>query len=110
MMLGMTMTRISGGVKLENFYSRRGVEGMAGESTKNFGGRTNYYQVFDGCDDVDDFCSKYNVNFFVGNIIKAAVRLDTKEGGRGAIRDLNKIIHYAGREKDRRLKNKSSDI
>lgn len=72
--------------------------------TKNFGGKTDYYQVFDGCNDVDDYCSKYNVSFFIGNIIKAAIRLDTKDEGKDAIRDLNKIIHYAQREKDRRLK------
>lgn len=70
--------------------------------TKNFGGKTDYDQVFDGCNDVDDYCSKYNVNFFIGNIIKAAVRLDTKDDGENAIRDLNKILHYAEKEKDRR--------
>ena len=70
--------------------------------SENFGGKTDYYQVFKDCNDVDDYCSKYNVNFFMGNIIKAAIRLDTKDDGKNAIRDLNKIIHYAHKEKERR--------
>jgi hypothetical protein len=77
-------------------------------SSENFGGKTSYYQVFSDCSDVDDFCAKYNVGFFMGNIIKAAVRIFTKEYETkdGDIRDLNKIIHYAQREKDRRLGDK----
>ena len=73
--------------------------------SKNNGGVTDYYQVFNGCVDVDDFCAKYNINFFIGNILKAAIRINTKEYAvlGGEIRDLNKIIHYAEKEKKRRL-------
>lgn len=74
------------------------------DDMENFGGKTDYYQVFTNCKDVDDYCAKYNVSFFIGNIIKAAIRLDTKDEGKNAVRDLNKILHYAQREKDRRLK------
>jgi hypothetical protein len=76
------------------------------EDTTDFGGKTNYYQVFNDCNDVDDFCAKYNVNFFMGNVLKAAVRIYTKkyELKNGDIRDLNKIIHYTQLEKNRRLK------
>lgn len=72
-------------------------------NTENFGGKTDYYQVFDNCVDVDDYCSKYNINFFMGNILKAVIRIDKKDEGQNAIRDLNKIIHYANKEKNRRL-------
>ena len=63
-----------------------------------------YYQVFEDCQDVDDYCSKYNVSFFIGNILKAVVRMDKKYDGTDAIKDLDKIIHYANKEKERRLK------
>ena len=66
--------------------------------------RVDYYQVFADCLDVDDYCAKYNVSFFVGNILKAVVRMDKKNGGKDSIRDLKKIIHYANKEIKRRLK------
>ncbi len=65
---------------------------------------SHYKNCFDGCNDVDDYCKKNNTNFFIGNILKAAVRLDKKYNGQDAIKDLNKIIHYAKKEIDRRGK------
>ena len=62
----------------------------------------HYKNCFKDCNDVDDYCSANNTHFFIGNILKAAVRLDKKYNGKDAIKDLDKIIHYANQEKERR--------
>jgi len=66
------------------------------------GGKNSYYDVFEGCTDVDSFCLKHNVSFAEGNILKALVGIINAKNGKGSrhygtgiIRDCRKIVHYA---------------
>ena len=70
------------------------------------GTKNNYYDVFDGCTDVDSVCQKLDMNFFEGNILKALIGInrarhtgDTRHTGTSIERDINKIIHYANKLK-----------
>ncbi len=80
------------------FEPKEGITVGAPDKTTN----SHYKDCFKDCNDVDDYCMKTNTNFFIGNILKAAVRLDKKYDGKDAIQDLNKIIHYAKQEIERR--------
>lgn len=62
--------------------------------------RIGINDVFVGCKGVDDYCAKYEVNFFIGSIIKNAVCLENQ--GKDDVYYLNEIIHYAQKEKERR--------
>ena len=63
---------------------------------ENNGGKTDYYQIPDWIKDADDFIEYRNMNFFQGNILKAAWCFNTnRHSGTDPIRELNKIIHYA---------------
>ncbi len=82
------------------FEPKEGITVGAPDKTTN----SHYKDCFKGCSDVDDYCMKKNLSFFMGNIGKAWVRLDDKYEGKEAIQDLNKIIHYAKKEIERRGK------
>lgn len=79
----------------------------------NDGKKTNYYQLsfapFE-IKDADDFAEWREMNFFQGNILKAAWTFNVgRHSGTDALRDINKIIHYAERERDRLLKLKEKE-
>ena len=77
------------------------------EKSENNGGRTVYYQIPGHIKDDDDFAEWRNMNFNQGNILKAVWTFNTeRHSGTNAVRDLNKIIHYARREL-KRLENVS---
>lgn len=58
--------------------------------------------VFVGCKGVDDYCAKYDVNYFIGNILRNTICLEND--GEDGIYYLDEIIHYAQKEKERRTR------
>lgn len=72
-----------------------------GES-KNYGGDTDYYKLPKNSKMIQDLIEYKKMNFSIGNIFKATYRLSDETGD--VIRDLNKIIWFAEREKKRLLK------
>lgn len=81
-------------------------------SNKNNGGKTDYYQISSApfrINDFDDFAEWRNLNGFQFNIGKVAWTFNVgRHSGTDEIRDLNKIIHYAKKQKkliNRRIKN-----
>lgn len=80
------------------------------DSSDNNGGKTDYYQLSSApfnINDADDFIEWRKMNFAQGNILKVAWTFNVgRHDGTDAIRDLNKIIHYAEREKQRILRGK----
>jgi len=83
-------------------------------STNN-GSKTDYYDVFKDCIDVDSVTVKNNMTFAEGTILKSLVGVmksrtgdGNRHSGTSAIRDLNKIIHYANLVK-KGLENDTTD-
>lgn len=75
------------------------------EKSKNNGGKTDYYQLPEWIKDFDDFAEWRGLNGFQFNMGKAMWTFNAeRHSGTNAVRDLNKIIHYAQREL-KRLKN-----
>lgn len=74
-------------------------------SSKNNGGKTNYYQLASSpfkINDFDDFAEFRSMNGNQFNIGKVVWTFNTgRHDGTDYERDLNKIIHYAKREKKR---------
>lgn len=70
------------------------------------GGSTTYYDIPVNTKDIQDLIEYRSMNFSMGNIFKACWRIGKKEGI-DDIYDLNKIIFFAEREKNRILKNKN---
>ena len=72
-------------------------------TTKNNGGRTDYYQLESApfeIKDFDDFAEWRGLNGNQFNIGKVAWTFNQgRHSGTDYLRDLNKIIHYAEREK-----------
>ncbi len=69
------------------------------EKSKNNGGKTDYYQLPEWIKDFDDFAEWRGLNGFQFNMGKAMWTFNTeRHSGTNAVRDLNKIIHYAQRE------------
>ncbi|MDF1879089.1 hypothetical protein JHD46_05470 [Sulfurimonas sp. SAG-AH-194-C20] len=74
------------------------------------GGKNPYYNVFDGCSDLDSLVLKFpGMSPFMFNAMKAMIGILQEDHGKGSrhngtniIRDLNKIEHYIGKEKERR--------
>ncbi len=68
------------------------------------GGKTDYYDVFTGCTDVDSFCAKNNLSFFEGNVLKALVGVvkgksngEPRHKGTSVLRDLKKMRFYVNK-------------
>lgn len=66
------------------------------------GGKTTYYDVFDGCTDVDSVMMKLHMTGAEFTILKSLIGIvisrhsgHTRHSGTDAERDCNKIIHYA---------------
>ena len=75
------------------------------DNSINNGGKTDIYQLPSWVKDCDDFAEWRNLNGFQFNILKAGWTFNTqRHSGTNALRDINKIIHYANREKQRILK------
>ncbi len=64
------------------------------ESAKPDGWSSEYYQIPEGCKELQDIIRFKNMNFARGNIFKAAFRLGEKAGTSEAY-DLRKIIWFA---------------
>ena len=62
------------------------------------------YKLPEGATELQDLIEAKNMNFSIGNIFKAAYRMGDEGTGREKIYDLNKIIFYAQREKNRLTK------
>lgn len=67
------------------------------------GWRSDYYDLPDGADGLQDLIEFKNMNFARANIFKAAYRLGEKQGTT-ELYDIDKILWYAQREKARLLK------
>ena len=63
------------------------------------GGSTYYYELPEGATELQDLIEHKKMNFAMGNCFKAVYRIDDPE--HNTIRDLNKIIWFANREKKR---------
>ncbi len=72
-------------------------------SAVNNGGSTDYYKLHKtNFTHLQDIIESVDMNFAMGNIFKAAYRFYTKTNQtKERIRDLNKIIYFAERERDR---------
>jgi len=66
----------------------------------NDGGSADYYKLPSGSKDLQDLIEYKNMSFAIGNIFKAAYRLND-ETHSSKTRDLRKIIWFATRELDR---------
>jgi hypothetical protein len=64
------------------------------------GGTTSYYQLPEEAEQLQDLIEEKNMNFSMGNIFKACYRYGNKEGN-DDLYDINKIIWFAEREKER---------
>lgn len=65
---------------------------------------SSYYQLPEGCKELQDLIEYKNMNFARGNVFKAAYRLGDKPGT-DQIYDWEKIIWFANREIERLKKN-----
>ena len=75
------------------------VPATTNEDSDNNGGSTDYYELPEGATELQDLIEHKNMNFAIANCFKALYRLDDPE--HDTIRDLNKIIWFAEREKKR---------
>ena len=86
---------------------------MKKPKTKNNGGNTDYYKLKSApfkIKDADDFMEWRRLNTFQGNILKVAWTFNVgRHSGTDAIRDINKVLHYAKREKKRLLRLQESE-
>lgn len=64
------------------------------------GGSSKYYELPEGCKELQDLIEYKNMNFAMANIFKATYRLGNKPGT-DMIYDLEKIIWFANREIER---------
>jgi hypothetical protein len=79
---------------IEGLYEERN------DDTNNNGGNTDYYRIPNGAEMIQDLIEYKNLNFSLGNILKACYRLGSCSHS-DAERDLNKIIWFAQRELNR---------
>lgn len=75
---------------------------------KSTGWSTSYYELPEDARELQDLIEHKGMNFAVGNMFKACYRLGDKEGT-DANYDLNKIIWFATREKERRRQQEAED-
>lgn len=75
-------------------------EAQEESKTTSDGWSTDYYKIPEGAKELGDLIDHKDMNFNVGNIFKASYRLGEKEGT-DAMYDLNKIIWFATREKQK---------
>ena len=84
------------------------MEWVEPDTTINNGGITGYYQLSSApfpINDFDDFAEWRGLNGYQFNIGKVAWTFNVgRHSGTDQIRDLNKVIHYAEREKQRLIR------
>lgn len=79
------------------------------QSSKNNGGKTDYYQLPEWVKDADDFAEWRGMDFFQGNILKSVWCFNTqRHSGTNEERELNKIIHYAQKRLNKIKKEKEN--
>lgn len=77
---------------------------------KNRGGSTpEQYALPCWAEELQDLIEYRNMNFALGNIFKACYRMGTKEGA-DPLYDLNKIIYFAERERNRLMGNEDEQM
>jgi hypothetical protein len=74
--------------------------------TQSDGSTTAYYKLPEGATDILDLIEYKDMSFGVGNIFKACYRLGKKDGV-DPVYDLNKIIFFATRARDRAVQAKA---
>lgn len=70
---------------------------------KSDGGSTSYYELPPGAKDLNDLIEYKSMSFGLGNIFKACYRWGEKDAA-SRLYDINKIIYFANRLKDRELR------
>lgn len=70
---------------------------MAKDTSRNNGGRTDYWDIPAGADTLNDLIEHKEMSFALGSIFKATYRFGDRRFHSTKIRDLNKIIYYADR-------------
>lgn len=80
---------------------------IVGDSHNN-GGVTDYYKLRDSWKEVQDIIEDKSMPWNVANIFKACFRFGGEHHS-SEVRDLNKIIFFAERQKQLILKNKNND-
>jgi hypothetical protein len=74
-------------------------------SSKNNGGRTDYYQFKKEWEQIQDVIEERDMNYAQGNILKAAFTFNLgRHNGTDELREINKIIFFAERQKELILK------
>lgn len=72
------------------------------DSSHNNGGTTDYYKLDPKWKDVIDIIESRDLNYSQGNILKVGMTLNTgRHEGTDYERELNKVIFFANREKER---------
>lgn len=72
------------------------------DDTHNNGGRTDYYDIKPEWKDFQDVIEDREMNYAQGNILKVAATFNLgRHDGTDPIRDINKILFFANREKNR---------
>ena len=70
------------------------------------GGKNPFYDI-SKCDDVDDLCELWELDFFMGNQLKTLLaNVGNRHSGTNKLREAKKGVHYA----DRRLKKESKSV
>ena len=72
--------------------------------------KTDFYNI-DDCQDVDDLAEHWDLGFDGGNCLKALVGIakGQRHSGTDAMRDANKLVHYANRIRNRIRKQQLKD-
>ena len=73
------------------------------ENILNDGSKNSFYEIPEWVKDCDDLADYLGLDFFQGNILKSiwGISKGNRHSGTSKDRDLNKIIHYANKSKDK---------
>lgn len=78
-------------------------------SSKNNGGKTNYYKIKKKWQTLQHIIRERNMNFAQGNILKVAFTFNVgRHSGTDYERELNKIIYFAKEELERVKEDKNN--
>lgn len=82
----------------ERFDGKSLLNSQVGGNHKNDGGSADYYKLPPNAKELQDLIEAKNMNFAVGNIFKAAYRMDEEGTLSNKARDLRKIRWFVDRE------------
>ena len=70
---------------------------------QNDGSKNSFYSIPEWVKDCDDLADYLGLDFFQGNILKSiwGISKGNRHSGTNKERDLNKIIHYASKSKEK---------